>query len=197
MLRDGITGFGRPRPWPDGSGSGTLGRVRESASDLTQLQDLLDRSLGSAGSHLRSIFTDDRRLTASELIASLNGIFEMHLAAVTSTGAPLVAPADGIFFRGNVWFGLPARSVRAHLLRYNPRVSASFIRDSFAFIVHGEAKDADEASNTWNEYEALMRDLYVAQYGPGWLDWYEQLRQDGRATSFTGYIEPRLMFAKR
>jgi hypothetical protein len=171
--------------------------MRENETDLTQLQRLLDRSLGAAGPHLRSIFDDSNRLAAEELVATLDDIFEMHLAVVASTGAPLVAPTDGIFFRGRIWFGLPADAVRARLVRHDPRVSASYTRSSFAFIVHGKAQPADEASDAWKEYEGLLRDLYVAQYGPGWTEWYERLRQQPRGSSFSGYIEPRAMFAKR
>jgi len=76
-------------------------------------------------------------------------------------------------------------------------VSASYTRGSFAIIVHGKAQEADEASDSWDEYERLLRELYVAQYGPGWTEWHEHLRQQPRSSSFTGCIEPRAMFAKR
>jgi hypothetical protein len=171
--------------------------MRETDAELTDLQSLMDRSLGAAGRHLRATFADEQRLTAEEFVAALDGIFEMHLAAVTSTGAPLVAPTDGIFLRGKVWFGFPARAVRARLLRRDPRVSASYSKKSFAFIAHGSAQEVDEANPAWPEYEALLRELYVAEYGPGWIDWYEELREQPRGSGFTGYIEPRVMFAKR
>jgi hypothetical protein len=157
----------------------------------------LDRSIDVAGPHLRSVFADENRLTAEALVATLDGIFEMHVATVTATGAPLVAPTDGILFRGKIWFGLPACAVHARLLRRDPRVSASYSRDSFAFIVHGAATEVDEASDLLRDYEAVLRDLYVAQYGAGWSDSYEELRRQRRGSSFTGYIEPRRMFAKR
>jgi hypothetical protein len=171
--------------------------MRESDEDLTRLQGLMDRSLAAAGRHLRTIFADEQLLTAEELVATLDQIFEMHLAVVTSAGAPLVAPTDGIFFRGKVWFGFPARAVRARLVRRDPRVSASFSRKSFAFIVHGTAEEVDDADPAWPEYEALMRELYVATYGAGWIGWYERLREEPRGLGFAGHIEPRVMFAKR
>lgn len=40
-----------------------------------------------------------------------------------------------------------------------------------------------------------MRDLYVAEYGAGWLNWYESQRAKS-THGFAGYIEPRVMFAK-
>lgn len=169
--------------------------VRESDTDLARLQAVLDRSLDGAGDHLRSIF-GEHALTAEALVAELDGIFEMHLATVTTAGAPLVAPVDGILFRGKVWFGLPQGAVRARLVRRDPRVSASYARGTFAFIMHGVAREVDESSESWGEYETLLRDLYVAQYGPDWISWYKDLRIQSRGLAFTGYIEPRVIFAK-
>jgi hypothetical protein len=174
---------------------GILCAVRESDGDLSELQALLDRSLNAAGDHLRSIFGDEHQLTAEQVVAALDGIFEMHLAVVTLDGAPLVAPTDGLFLRGKVWFGLLPHAVRTRLVRRNPRVSASHSRGEFAFIVHGTAHEVDESNPAWPDYEALLRELYVAEYGPGFLEWFERLRQD-RGSGFTGYIEPRVLFAK-
>jgi hypothetical protein len=175
--------------------AGILCAVRESDSDLSELQALLDRSLKTAGIHLRSIFGGEQQLTAEQVVAALDGIFEMHLAMVTPSGAPLVAPTDGIFLQGKVWFGLLPHAVRTRLVRRDPRVSASHSQGSFAVIVHGSAHEVDELNPAWPGYEALLRELYVDVYGPGWLEWFEQLRRD-RGSGFTGYIEPRVMFAK-
>jgi len=41
--------------------------VHESPADLAALQDLLDRSYASAGAHLLSIHTPERRLSAGEV----------------------------------------------------------------------------------------------------------------------------------
>ncbi len=57
-------------------------------------------SIESGGQHIRSAFGQDKSPTAPEMAAALSGIFEMHLAVVTSDGAPLVAPIDGIFYKG-------------------------------------------------------------------------------------------------
>jgi hypothetical protein len=170
--------------------------MRETSADLRELQQLLDGSFAAAGAHLRSIFDEQSRLTAEGVVGALDGIFEMHLATVTGAGAPLVAPLDGIFFKGKIWFGFPDRSVRARLVRRDPRVSASYTRGPVAFIVHGTAHEVDD-HEVPPEYDALMRDLYAAQYGPGWIDWYERQRRDRvPGAGFGGYIEPRRMFAK-
>lgn len=171
--------------------------MRESSADRRELQALLDRSFATAGPHLRSIFDARHRVDADALAAALDGVFEMHLATVAGDGAPLVAPVDGIFFRGHVWFGLVAGSVRDRHLRRDPRVSASYARDSFALIVHGTARPVDEAGEAFAEYDELMRDLYVGLYGAGWIEWYEQLRRErSPGAGFLGYIEARAMFAK-
>jgi hypothetical protein len=171
--------------------------VRESEADLRELQQRLDESYDSAGEHLRSIFDGEHRLTAREVVDELDGIFEFHLATVAGGGAPLVAPLDGIFFKGKIWFGLPKRSVRAPLVRREPRVSASYTKgSSFALIVHGTARELDEGSALGAEYSACVSELYVALYGPGWPAWRERQRQSP-GIGFDGWIEPRKMFVKR
>jgi hypothetical protein len=172
--------------------------MRESAADVEELQRLLDRSRDAAGAHLRTIFDDAHALRAADVIAELDGIFEMHLATVAADGAPLVAPVDGILFRGRIWFGLPGGSVRARVVRREPRVSASYTKGSFAFVVHGTAREAGAGDAELAAYEALLQELYVAVYGSGWIEWREQQRRAAAAgSSFTGWIEPRRMFVKR
>ena len=166
--------------------------MRETTDDLDQLQALLDRSHTAAGAHLQSIFNAVPGLSAVDLAHTLEGIFEMHLATLAGNGAPLVAPIDGIFFKGKVCFALPGQSVRAPLVRRDRRVSASFTQDSFAFIVHGTAREVDHVE----DLDALVKELYVAQYGPGWVDWHDEYRRE-HGPGFKGWIEPRVMFAKR
>jgi hypothetical protein len=169
--------------------------VHETADDLASLQDLLDRSHRSSGAHLRSAFDQEHRLSASELVAALPGIVEMHLAVVTGAGAPLVAPVDAFLFRGKVCFGLPAVSVRTPLLRRDPRISASFVSERVSFILHGTAVEVTD-DHPWSErFEATAIELAVAQYGEGIKEWLERKRAtDG--TGYGGIAEPRVLFAK-
>lgn len=97
--------------------------MEETDDDLVRLQLVLDESAERSGGHLRSAFAQERRPSARELVDALPGIFEMHLAVVTSDGAPLVAPIDGIIYRGRVWLELPPDAVRARLVRRDTRVS--------------------------------------------------------------------------
>jgi hypothetical protein len=164
--------------------------VREIASELQALQSLLDRSFDGSGEHLRGAFQQHKRPTAEQLVAALPDVFEMHLAVVTTAGAPLVAPIDGLLFHGRVWFGLVGTSVRARLLERDPRVSASFVGENIALIVHGTAVAADTA-----EFEETCRDLYVARYGPAFLEWQAAQQAKPGPAGFGGYIEARVMFA--
>ena len=169
--------------------------MRETAGDLAELQDVLDRSHQRSGEHLRSAFDQEHRLSATELATSLVGIFEMHLAVVTSDGKPLVAPVDGFLLRGKVCVGLPERSVRARLLRRDPSVSASYIGEGASFIVHGTVTEVGPGHDLFELFSATARDLYVAQYGDGFAEWMDR-RVATEGPGFSGIIEPRVMFAK-
>ena len=168
----------------------------ETPVDLEELQKLLDRSAERAGSHLRSIFTLESRLSALELIERLPGIFEMHLATTTREGAPLVAPVDGLLVGGRIWFGLPKASFRTRRLRYDPRVSASFARDDgFAFIVHGVARETRDSEPMFERYARHLDAVYVRRYGPGWREWQARQR-DEHGDGYTAWIDPHRIYAK-
>src|SRR5207245_319296 len=99
----------------------------ETAEDSAELQRLLDESYAAAGEHLRSIFVPDRRSSAADLAAALTGVFMINLATVTARCEPLVAPVDGLFYRGRLWFSLPPGAVRAAHLHARPQVSATYV----------------------------------------------------------------------
>ena len=171
--------------------------MQETAKDLDALQQLPDRSYANAGAHLSAIFTETSRLSAAEVADSLAGIFEMHLATTTADGAPFVAPIDGLFFKGKIWFGVPAAAIRAKHVRRDARVSASYTRDqSFTFVVHGEARGVTPSDALFATYVAYMQECYVALYGTQWLQRYER-RQQTTGDDFTGYIESKRLFVKR
>ena len=167
----------------------------ETEADLAELQRVLDASFDRSGDHLRSAFSQDDRLSATALAAALDGIFEMHLAVVAGDGSPLVAPIDGIFYRGRVWVGIPPSAVRARLVRRDPRVSASYHASHAAFILHGRFRELPPHVPDALGFSALARSLYVEQYRDwfeAWLD--ERDRTDGPGV--VGYLEPRRLFAK-
>ena len=83
--------------------------------------------------------------------------------------------------------------MRARLVTRDRRVSASYVGEGVALIVHGAAVVPDPAQ--LSEFEAVTRDLYVSLYGPAWLDWQTAREQEPGPPGFTGIIEPRVMFA--
>ncbi len=141
--------------------------MHETQQDLERLQALLDASRAAAGPHLRSIHTDDRWLTASELADLLPGVNVLALATVTAAGEPRVAPVDGPLFQGAFWVGSSPDSVRFRHLRVRPAVSATHARgEELAVTVHGRAYEVDLGSSDHQGFVRILRDLY-----PNWEDW--------------------------
>ena len=164
--------------------------MRETPDDLLLLQRRLDDSYDRAGEHIRSIFRPERRLDAQGLADALQGVFLLNLATVTAEGAPFVAPLDGLFYRGQVWFGFPPGSVRGGHVRARPQVSATCTRDAkVCLIVHGTAREADLVGDH-ADADRFIREIY----GPI----FEQsaaLYVDRAGPSWDGWIDPERIFA--
>ena len=160
--------------------------MHETPADLQRLQALLDRSHAAAGGHLRSIFRPERRITAAELCALLPGVRVLSLATVTKACEPLVAPVDGLLFRGTFYFGSSHDSVRFRHLRMRPQVSAAHVRgEELAVLIHGTAHEIDLSAAG----HAPVRAHLLEVYGPAWDDW--------GAPSAYARIEPRRLLAMR
>ncbi len=167
--------------------------MHETRADKAALQALLDESFAAGGEHLRSVFSADRALTANDLSDLLTGAFALDLAVVTKSGAPLVAPVDGIFFRGKVWFSFPPGSVRGRILRSRPAVSATHTRgDQACFIVHGVAREVRAGSPEYAAYETCLREVYGDL-----LDFSRAQYKDRIGEEFSAWIEARKFFATR
>jgi uncharacterized pyridoxamine 5'-phosphate oxidase family protein len=138
--------------------------VHETADDLRELQGLLDESHTAAGEHMRSIFTDERRLSATALAELLTGVCVLDLGTVTAKGEPRVAPVDGLFFRAKWHFGSSPSSARFRHIEARPAVSAAHTRgEELAVVVHGTARVIDVAGE--------FRRFLVEVYGGDWEDW--------------------------
>ncbi len=143
--------------------------MRETPTDLVTLQDLLDRSFATAGRHLLSIITPERRLSADQVADRLTGMCLLALATVTADGRPIVGPVDGIFFRGAFHFGSAPDSVRFRHIRNRPQVSATHLPgEELAVTVHGRAVPLDIHSTTEAEFRQVLLEIYVPRYGPQW-----------------------------
>lgn len=148
--------------------------MHETPADLVALQSLLDRSYATAGRHLRSIITPERRLTADEVADRLTGMRLLVLATVTADGRPIVGPVDGIFFRGSFHFGSAPDSVRFRHIRNRPQVSVTHLPgEELAVTVHGRAVPLDIQSSTEAEFRQTLLEIYVPRYGPQWEEFLD------------------------
>jgi nitroimidazol reductase NimA-like FMN-containing flavoprotein (pyridoxamine 5'-phosphate oxidase superfamily) len=143
--------------------------VHETASDLTALQALIDRSYGAAGPHLLAIHEPERRLTAQQVSERLTGMCLLSLATVTADCRPIVGPVDGVFFRGAFHFGSAANSVRFRHIRARPQVSATYLpSEELAVTVHGRAAPIDISAAEHAAFRRTLVDIYVPIYGEQW-----------------------------
>ena len=121
-----------------------------------------------AGSHLRSIITPERRLTAAELTTRLTGMKLLALATVNSRCVPVVGPVDGIFYRGEFWFGTSPSALRIRHIRRSPAVSATHLEgEELAVTVHGTAHIEGVPADLPDGFGEVCREIY----GDGWLEW--------------------------
>ena len=142
--------------------------MRETQADLQRLQGVLDESHEGAGLHLRAVITPERRLTAVDLTARLTGMKLLALATVNSRAAPVVGPVDGIFYRGEFWFGTSPISLRIRHIRRNPAVSATHLSgEELAVTVHGTAHIEGVPAELPDGFGEICREIY----GDGWLEW--------------------------
>jgi hypothetical protein len=134
----------------------------ETATELEELQRLLDRSYERAGAHLRGIWGEDSRLDSQSLVDELRGVQVLDLATVNPRGEPRVAPVDGFFHRGRFWFGSSPNSFRFRNIRSNPAVSAAVTRglETFLVLVHGEAIETDPRGPEAGGFADYARESY-------------------------------------
>jgi nitroimidazol reductase NimA-like FMN-containing flavoprotein (pyridoxamine 5'-phosphate oxidase superfamily) len=163
--------------------------MQETAEDLAALDELLERSYASAGSHLLSIHTPERRMTAEQIAERLTGMTLLALGTVTADGRPIVGPVDGIFLRGAFHFGSSPHSVRFRHIRARPQVSATHLPgEELAVTVHGRAVPVDVGAESGAELRQALLDVYVPRYGPEWEKFLDRGPVYAR-------IEPERMFA--
>jgi nitroimidazol reductase NimA-like FMN-containing flavoprotein (pyridoxamine 5'-phosphate oxidase superfamily) len=148
--------------------------MHETAADIAALQELIDRSYATAGAHLLSIHTPERRLSAELLAERLTGMRLLALATVTAGGRPVVGPVDGIFYRGAFHFGSAPDSARFRHIRARPQVSATHLPgEELAVTVHGRAVPIDLRAEAEAGFRKTLLDIYVPRYGPEWEDFLD------------------------
>jgi nitroimidazol reductase NimA-like FMN-containing flavoprotein (pyridoxamine 5'-phosphate oxidase superfamily) len=143
--------------------------VRENPEDIARVQSLLDRSYEAAGTHLRSIHTQQRRLSAADLVQRLQGMCLLVLATVSSAGRPVTGPVDSVFHRGAFYFGTSPDAIRWRHLSRNPAVSATHLpSEDWAVIVHGTAVPAETGRPDREGLRATLLEVYTPRYGAQW-----------------------------
>src|SRR3954469_21500549 len=146
----------------------------EDAAEIVRLQRLLDDSAQHAGSHLSSIITAERRLTAEDLCARLTGMRLLVVATVTADGRPLAGPVDGYFLHGTFWFSSGRGSGRVRHLAPGPAVSATHLPgEELAVTVHGRAELFELNGPEGAQLRQAMLDHYVPLQGADFEKWLD------------------------
>jgi hypothetical protein len=148
--------------------------MHETQGDLDELQALIDRSYASAGEHLLSIHTPERRMTAEQVAERLQGMCLLSLATVSADCRPIVGPVDGIFYRGAFHFGSSPESARFRHIRARPQVSATHLpAEDLAVTAHGRAELVDIAGEEGAGFRQTLLEVYVPRYGAKWEEFLD------------------------
>lgn len=151
----------------------TVDTVKETAREVDELQVLMDASHAAGTSHLREIITGDRRLTAAQVVAALDGMKVLSLATVTARGEPRVSAVDGHFLHGCWTFGTDGRAAKARHLEARPAVSAAHLDgERLGVFCHGRAVLLSPGDPTWDETIAH----WTAHYGSDPTTWSDDIR---------------------
>lgn len=143
--------------------------MHETDDDFRRVQRLLDESYQTAGTHLREVITLERTLTAVKLSEILIGMRLLVLSTVTKDCRPVAGPVDGIFFRGNFYFGSSPVSTRFSHIKRGSSVSATHLpSEEFSVTVHGNATPIDVKSPQHSQFRRTLLDIYVPRYGKDW-----------------------------
>lgn len=133
----------------------------DTPEEIAALQTALDESYARAGEHYLAITTAERRPTAKQLVAYLQGTKHIALATVTKAGEPRVGPVDGWFVHGHFYFGSSKQSVRARHIRRQPAVSIShFAGDDIAITMHGKAVEIPRGTEEFKVLEQVSVEVY-------------------------------------
>jgi general stress protein 26 len=144
----------------------------ETPDEIAALQSLLDSSHARATGHLRGIITDDRSLTAEQLVALLTGMKVLSVATVTASGEPRISALDGHFLHGTWTFGTDGSSAKARHLEKRPAVSVAHIDgEELALFSHGYA-DLIQPGSLRDEVDAH----WTAHYGSSPWSWGDDIR---------------------
>jgi general stress protein 26 len=142
--------------------------MKETPEEIAALQDLLDGSHARSTDHLRSIISDDRRLSADDIVALLTGMKVISVATVTVEGHPRISAMDGHFLHGTWSFSTSGTAAKARHMRARPDVSVAHVdNEELAVFSHGRV---EELRTTDADYDETVGH-WTAHYGSSPLDW--------------------------
>lgn len=134
-----------------------------------------------AGTHLRSVIVDERRVDAARLSHLLTGMRLTTVATVTADGRPIAGVVDGYFLHGLFWFSTSRYSVRARHLARRPAISVTHVpNERLTVSAHGTAALFDFPGQETDELRQAMLDHYLPLQGPSFQQWLDGM-QDGVA----------------
>jgi general stress protein 26 len=141
----------------------------ETETDLTALQELLDRSIARAGEHLRGIVTPGKRtLSARQLAQALDGMRVLIVATTTANAEPRTSAVDGHFMAGRWVFTTSGTAAKARHLRARPAVSVTHAdRERLGVFTHGTAEFLTPDSPDFDPVESHL----TAHYGTSPSSW--------------------------
>ena len=123
----------------------------------------MDVTHAHANPHMAAIVTPERRLSAAQVVAYLQGLKHVAFGTVNASVEPRVAPLDGHFVHGRFTLSTGRGSARWRNLQRNPACSvAHYVGDEVAVVVNGHVEeltrdhpDHDEVHDVWySHYES-------------------------------------------
>ena len=146
--------------------------MKETSEEVGELQRLLDAAYERSTEHLQSIITDERRLTAAELVQVLQGMCTLNLATVTAHGEPRISAVDGHFLHARWVFTTSGTAAKARQLRARPAASISYVDgERIGVFSHGQV---EFLTPEHPEFAAIEEHL-VAHYGSSPSSWGDEI----------------------
>ncbi len=133
----------------------------ETQAEIEELQRLMDRTMARANPHMTGIVSPDRRLSARQVVAYLQGTRHVAFATVNPQGEPRVSPLDGLFIHGRFHMGTAAGATRVGHLRANPACSAVHMDgDRVAVTVNGHVRWLERGERDNEDVRAVWAHVY-------------------------------------
>ncbi|WBQ03190.1 pyridoxamine 5'-phosphate oxidase family protein [Kribbella sp. CA-293567] len=146
--------------------------MRETREEVEELQRLLEAAYERSTEHLQTIITDERRLTAAELVQVLTGMCTLNLATVTAGGEPRISAVDGHFLHGRWVFSTSGQAAKARQLKARPAASISYVDgERLGIFSHGKVEFLSADHPDFAEIEAHL----VAHYGSSPSTWGDDI----------------------